>query len=181
MSDTYQQPEAPVPSSVPSGLGVMQFSLTGLFVLMTVSALLVAVYFGVGRLVGMSTAEILTMGFARLSLTLPVVLVWAVGFTLALRRLDRNPSTASLTMIALGGMFLTLLVVNVSQMAVLHLLRSSQISGDTMSRSMMVIAIGYTVLNTVWWILILVAIFARRPPHSAVSQPMSPQKPQDAL
>ena len=156
------------------GLRVFQFSLSSLFVLVTVAALILSTYFGVGKLLGMSTMEVLTQGLGRLVFTAPFLLIWIVGLTVAIRRLKRNRLPAILTIIALGGLVLTSFVCEVVEMALWHSLNSNRISPEYFSWSYSVIGIINLVLGTVVWILILVAIFAQRPPDTPETERNDP-------
>jgi hypothetical protein len=149
------------------GLRVFQFSLTNVFILITVTAMILSTYFGVGRLAGMSTMEVLTQGFGRFLFALPTVLVWIVGLIIAIRRLKRNRLPAALTMIALGWLVVTTLLLYLVQMVLIHLVNSGRISHLVLSWSFTFIGVLHTVLHTTLWILILVAIFAGRPPDAS--------------
>ncbi len=149
------------------GLGVFQFSLTSVFVIMTVMALILSIYFSVGRLVGMSTTDVLMQGFSRLLFAIPTLLVWTVGLTMAIRRLKQYRVPATLTIIALGGLILTYLVFQVIQMALLHMVNSSQISSGVLGWSFTYIGVINVVINTALWILIITAIFIQRPADAA--------------
>ena len=148
-------------------LRALQFSLASMFILMTATALILSIYFGVGRLLGMSTMEVLAQGLGQFLFLLPTLLVWIVGLTLAIRRLKQNRLPAILTMIALGGMILSVFVIQVAQMALLHSVNSGRISHTVLSWSFIIFRVLYMVLNTTCWILILVAIFARRSPDAS--------------
>jgi hypothetical protein len=143
---------------------MFQFSLFALFIIVTLPALILAVYFGVGRLAGMSTTEILTQGLGQLLFSVPVLLVWAVGMAMAIRRLKRNRLPARLAVIALGGLMLTTFVLHVAQMVLIHWANADGISSEAMSWSMGICGVVYTLSNTACWILVIVAIFVRRPP-----------------
>jgi len=149
-------------------LRVFQFSLTSMFILMTVVALVLAIYFGVGRLLGMSTLEVLSQGLGQFLFLLPSFLVWIVGLTLAIRHLNRYRLPAILTMITMGGMIVSVFVLQVAQMALLYSVNSGRISHEVLSWVFLVIRILYMLLNTTCWILVLVAIFARRRPDASV-------------
>jgi len=148
-------------------LRVFQFSLTSIFILMTVVALVLAIYFGVGRLLGMSTMEVLMQGLGQFLFLLPTFLVWIVGLTLAIRYLNRYRVPAILTLIALGGMIVSVFVIQVAQMALLFSVNSGRITHEVLSWSFVIIRVLYMLLNTACWILVLVAIFARRPPDAS--------------
>lgn len=144
----------------------MQFSLAGLFVVTTVTAVILSAFFGVARLLGMSAWDVLAQGLGRFLFVLPTMLVWIVGLVMATRRLRRNRRAAILTIIALGSLFLGSLVLNVGQMALIQSVNSNRISPSVLSWSFAAMSIAYAVLHTTCWILILAAIFARRPPEA---------------
>ena len=146
------------------GPRVLQFSLLGLFLIVTMPALILAIYFGVGRLAGMSTTEILAQGLGQLVYSVPSLLVWAVGLTIAIRRLKRNRVPAILTVIALGGLMLTMLILHVFQMVLIHWINSGTIGSDVISWSMPATGVFYAVSNAACWALVIVAVFIRRPP-----------------
>ncbi len=148
------------------GLRAFQFGLSSLFVVVTVAALILSTYFGVGKLVGMSTMEVLTQGFGTEVFNAPIFLVWIVGLMMAIRRLKRNRLPAILTIIVIGGVVLTTFISGVVRMALIHSVISNQISQEAFARNSAFISVLETVIHTVWWILIIVAIFVRRPPDA---------------
>jgi len=152
------------------GLGAFQFSLGGVFLIVTAAALILSAYFSIGRLLGMSTGDVLTGGLGQLLFTIPTLLVWIVGLTMAWRRLNQNRSHAVLTMIALGGLTLTSLLLQLVQMALIYLVNSNQISYEVVSWVFMFLGALNAVLSTAFWILILVAIFAWRPADAQQSE-----------
>jgi hypothetical protein len=162
----YGQPHPDIRTS--DGPRVFQFSLLGLFLIITATALVLAIYFGVGRLVGMSTTEILTQGLSQLLFNVPPLLVWAVGLMVAVRRLKRNRLPARLTVIALGGLMLTTFVLQLVHMVLVHWINSGTISGGAITWSMAAVGVFYAVSNAAFWILVIVAIFVRRPPDKPV-------------
>lgn len=123
------------------GLRVFQFSLTSMFILMTVVALVLSIYFGVGRLLGMSTLEVLSQGLGQFFFLLPSFLVWIVGLTLAIRHLNRYRLPAILAMVRMGGMIVSLFVLQVAQMALLYSVNSGRISHEVLSWIFLVIRI----------------------------------------
>jgi membrane protein CcdC involved in cytochrome C biogenesis len=143
---------------------VFQFSLLGLFLIITVTALVLATYFGVGRLAGMSTEEVLTQGLGRLLYSMPSLLVWAVGLTIAIRRLKRNRVPARLTVVALCGLMLTTFALHVVNMVLIHWVNSSRISHVVMSWSIFATGIFNAVCSAACWILVIAAIFVQRQP-----------------
>ena len=59
---------------------------------------------------------------------------------------------------------LTTVVLQVAQMVLIHLVQSDRISNSFMSWGITATGILYAVSNTAWWILVVMAIFAGRPP-----------------
>jgi hypothetical protein len=148
------------------GFRWFQFSLASVFVVVTAMAMILSTFFSVGRLVGMSNREVLMQGLTRFLYVLPTLLVWIVGLGMAIRRLKRNRAAAILTIIALGGLVLTALVAHVVQMALMHLLTSDRTGVGLPYWGFTLLAVIYAVLDSACWILILLAIFARRPPDA---------------
>ena len=158
----YGEPQFELPTN--GGPRVLQFSLLGLFLIVTIPALILAVYFGVGRLAGMSTMEILTLGLGQLLFSVPSLLVWAVGLTIAIRRLKRNRLPAGLAAIAFGGLILTRLILQVVQMVLIHGISSGSVSNNVMSWGLTATGVFYAVSSAAFWILVIAAIFVRRAP-----------------
>ena len=172
--DDYRNQEPRPDVRAADGLRAFQFSLLDLFVVVTVVALILSTYFSVGELLGMSTMEVLTLGLARLVFNAPVYLVWIVGITLAFRCLRQNRLPAVLSMIAFGGMLLTSLVCGVLQMALIHSANSNRLHHDYLFWAFTIIGVIRAVIATIAWILILVAIFARRPPDVPKTEQSDP-------
>ncbi|MGA2030700.1 MAG: hypothetical protein ABSG68_00455 [Thermoguttaceae bacterium] len=172
-----QEPRSSFPAS--GGLGPFQFSLLSMFVVMTVIAVILSAFFSVGRLLGMSNVEVLTHGLGRFLFAVPTFLVWIVGLTMAIRRLKQNRLPAILTMIALGGMVLTEFVLQLVQMALIHSVNYGRISQEAFSWSFFCIDGLYAVLDTACWILILAAIFRRRPPDAPETERTGPTSTDD--
>jgi len=159
------------------GRGLFQFSLTGVFVIITATALVLSLYFGVGRWIGMSTSEVLTQGLGRFLFRFPTLLVWTAGLYMAIRYLKRNRLPAMLTIIALAAMMTSALILELVQMALIYWGTSGQVSGQTMSWSFGVIGIVNAVINASCWICILTAIFTQRPSDEKVAVAETPEEP----
>ncbi len=151
-------------------LRVFQFNLTTLFVVTTAMALVLAIFFSVGRLIGMSTMDVVTQGLVRFLYAVPTLLVWIVGLTLAIRHRKRNRLPATLTLIALGGLVLTTFIVQLVQVALIHSVTSNRISHEVLSWGLTFTGVLHLVVNTGCWILILMAIFAQRNHEPSASQ-----------
>jgi hypothetical protein len=143
---------------------------------MTVMALILAMYFGVGRWMGMSTSDVLAQGLGRSLLRLPTLLVWAAGLIMAIRHLKRSRLSATLTMIALAGMMTTEFSLELVQMALIHSINSGQISSETISWSFGWIGVLHSVINAGFWICILAAIFAQRAGDEKVVAAEAPER-----
>ncbi len=148
-----------------------QFSLASVFVLVTVTALVLLTFVSVGRLLGMSNMEVTQWLAMSFFYQLPTVLVWIVGLMMAIRRRKGHRAVATLTLIAFGGMLLTSLILQVVEMALIH---GSNHSGISLQWAFTIIGCLYAVLDTTWWILILLAIFAQRPPDTAEPERADP-------
>ena len=122
----------------------------------------------------MSTEEVVTEGLARFLWFVPMLLVWIVGFTMAIRRLKRNRLPAILTMIAIGTLILSTFVLLFVQMALFHSFNSGRIGHEVLTWSSTVIRVVYMGFNVVGWILIIAAIFVRRPPDAPRTEPSDP-------
>jgi hypothetical protein len=153
---------------------LLQFSLASMFVVTTLMALLLSTYFGVGRLIGMSTTEVLADGMRNFVFHSPLLLIWFVGLTVAVRRLKRDRRPAVLTLIALATLVLTSVVFQVTQMALIHMVRSNQIGHQTLSWAFMAIGGLHAILHAGCWVLILVAVFVGRSSDSMRRKPINP-------
>ncbi len=156
----------------PKARPALQFSLTALFVLLTVFALILSAFFGIGRLVGMSAMEVLAMGVGQFLTIVPTLIVWVIGLTMSLRRLRTNRKPAILTAVALSGLIVTAFVLRTAQIALIGGLQSGQIDSGVLSWAFAVIGLGSVIVNTGCWILILIAIFTGRPadPRPLIAQ-----------
>lgn len=142
----------------------LQFSLTALFVLITVSALVLSAVLGACRLFGISTVDLLQAGLFQWAIyLLPRWLIWAVGFAMAIRRLQSHRKMAVLATVAFAGLIASSLFASIAQMAAIHAISSSQISPTSLSWIFAAIQIIHVVIDLVCWILILMAIFTGRP------------------
>jgi uncharacterized membrane protein len=174
MSDTNAACSEPTQlhARTAGGRGVFQFSLTGMFVFITVLALILSAHFTVGRWMGMSDEEVARVGLLRLLFTSPTLLVWLVGLSIAIGRLKRNRLPAILTIVALSGLLLGMVALNVAQMALIHSIISEQVNRNWLAWFPSAQLLFHQVLFVISWILMLVAIFIRRPPDAAVETPI---------
>ena len=157
-----------VPES--GGPPAFQFSLASLFIVVTAVAVILSIFISVGQLFGMTTIEVLTQGLGQFLFSLPTFLVWIVGLTMAVRRLRRNRTPAILTMIAMGGLLLTTVVLHPLQMGLIHYANSGRIDHDVLPWAFGGIGLVYAAVNTIGWILILLAVFRHRPPDTSQNE-----------
>ncbi len=150
-------PPPPVDSHQQPG-HVFQFSTFGLLMVLTIVSVVFAAYFGVGRAVGMTNADMLQFGLLRFIYIVPMLMVWAFGLAIALRRRRQDGRRATLLIIAFGGMIATAFVVDVAQMVLIHFL--TRVQAPASESLLAVLGVVSVLLNALWWILILVAIFA---------------------
>ncbi len=186
MSDGNPQDVEPQANHSVDSLRWFQFSLAGLFVVMTILVVILSIFFGVGQLVGMTTIEVVSQGLESFLYLLPLLLVWTVGIMLAVRRLKRNRVQAILVLIALGGMAVAVTIVFVVQMVLVHCVNSGRISHESFSWGTGVSGVLSTVVHSICWILVLVAIFRGWPPNASqdrlvVCPPAAYAKPDEAL
>jgi hypothetical protein len=160
------------------GAGLFQFSLASLFIATTALAMILSAYIGVGRLVGMSTMDVVQRGLTQFIYFLPPMLVWMVGLAVAVRQLKRNRGAAVLTLIALGGLLVASVVLHLVQMALIFLVNSRQSSHAMITWGLTLSGLLFSIINAAGWILILMAVFRGRTPDAAapprIGEPRSP-------
>lgn len=145
----------------PEDLQGPQFSLAGMFVLMTAVAIVLSAYLSLGQWLGMSTTAVLTNGLSPLSGELPSLVFDCVALLLAIRHRYRQPRQARLLLIAFGGSLVCQLVFPLGLMPLSHALERGQIPDGWMA-ILYALVFFYSLLNTVWETLILIALFRRR-------------------
>ena len=156
--------EPPSSARPRGGLRVFQFTLSGMFAVVTAMSLVLAIYFGVGRLLGMSTIEILSEGFGRFLFTLPIFLVWIVGLTIAIGRRKQDRLRYTLAAIAFGILATTTIIVQVVFMVLVHSVNSgNNMLAGKLDWFFTGVSIFSVAVNTICEILILIALFLRRP------------------
>ncbi len=142
----------------------LQFSLTALFVLITVSALVLSAVLGTCRLFGISAVDLLQTGIFQWAIYLtPRWLIWGVGIAMAMRRLRTHRKAATCAAVAFAGLIGSSLVACIAQMAVIHTMSSSQLGPSSLGWMLMVIQVVRLIADIVCWTLILMAIFTGRP------------------
>ncbi|QDU54459.1 hypothetical protein [Aeoliella mucimassa] len=141
-----------------------RFSTLSLLLLLTITSLVLAAYFSLGRLFGMSTRDILDSGIGQFLYYIPALLVWTIGLVLAISRRHEDRQRSTLLILAFGGLIATALAVHLAQMIMIFYV-SNQGAGS-LSFYFMILSACSVLLNALWWILILVALFGgSRPPE----------------
>jgi hypothetical protein len=161
------------PESERADPGTNPFGLTSVLAIVTLMALIMSTYFGVGRLLGMSNMGVLWVRFTSLVFYLPTLLVWIVGLRMAIWRLKRNRVPAIRTMFALGGLILTWFVLEVVDMALIRLLPIAY-PGWEITWPFDLTQVLHALLDASWWILILLAIVAQRSPDAPATEMADP-------
>lgn len=157
MSD-FQPTHEPPPEPHPRGV---QFSTWSLLVVLTAVSVLLAVCLGIGRAVGMTGADMVSFGLLqRLAYFLPMLIVWTVGLMLSLAHQRRGERNAGLLVVAFSGLIGTAVLVGFAQMVLIFDFSKQGTSSLTWVFS--ILSVFSVLLNTLWWILILVAIFRDR-------------------
>lgn len=149
----------PSPLPPPSPTRSAQFSLLGMMLAITVVAVSMAVYFGIGRLMGMSSGEIAAIGLTRFALAAPMLILWTIGLTISLGRQQQQPAYFWATL-AFAGFIITTLANSSFSMV---LTRMAMTSGSPQSIGLWFSVQGIisVVLNIGCWILMLMALFSR--------------------
>lgn len=169
-----EDPEASEPvskDSTPDSQHRFQFGLAPIFIVTTATAILLTCFLAVGRAFGMSTEELVEHLYSRSLTALPRVLVWLVGLTIAIQQRQRVRLGATLAGIAFLGFLLITFVTDLTHMVLLHQLQGNQLSSETASKAFYFTSVFYTISTTGLWILILVALFARRAPALTKTEP----------
>ena len=107
---------------------VLQFSLTALFILTTLSALALSALLGISRFFGISVVELLWRSLGQFIYSVPMLIVWTVGLSMAVRRLRSYRRPAIFTIIGLTGFMVTVLLVHTIQMGMIASMNSRQVS-----------------------------------------------------
>ncbi len=141
----------------------LQFSLTALFILTTLLALALSAFFAISRFFGVSPGEVLLVGFGSAVFLVPRFIVWAVGLSMALRRLPTYPRPAKFAVIGLIGFMVTALLAQTIQMVVITSMRGGQVGAASVGWLLSVNAVFHAILDLGCWCFILAAIFAGRP------------------
>lgn len=148
--DGFAKPEV-------TGHRLFQFSVSALLIVLTITSVVLAAYIGIGRAFGMTNVDMLQYGFGRFIFTLPMLVVWAVGLAIAIRRRRSHPGQGTLLVVAFSGLLVTAFVSDVLHMVMIHMISSNQLSATWLFG---VVSFAHVLLNTAWWILILLALFS---------------------
>ena len=119
----------------------------------------------------MTMRHVLCVRFTCLVYYLPTLLVWIVGLRMAIWRLKRNRVPAIRMTFALGGLLLTWFILEVVAMTLEHFLSVAHAEAAWLFHLMEVLR---EVLGAPCWILILLAIFAGRPPDAPATERAEP-------
>lgn len=138
----------------------VRFSTWGLLVLLTTVSLVLAIYVGVGRAFGMTSGDLLQRGIGRFLYTLPMYAIWSIGLWLALTLPPIEKRKARLLVVAFGGMLGTMLLFDIATTVLIHTMMQR---GGGIGTMYYVFTFGSVLLNVIWWIVLLMAIFRRIP------------------
>ncbi|NLS97686.1 MAG: hypothetical protein GXX96_36565 [Planctomycetaceae bacterium] len=141
----------------------LQFSLAALFILTTVFALALSVFLGISRFLGISAWELLSASARLFIYSVPRVVVWSIGLSMAVRRLRSYRKPAILATAAMSGFIVTMLLAQTVQMTVIAGMNSGRFAISSVGWLFTFIGLISTCVDVVCWILILMAIFSGRP------------------
>ncbi len=99
----------------------------------------------------------------------PVLVVWLVGIVLALARWRRHPRASLLALVAFLGFAGTSAANTYVSAAFPLILRSAGLLALPLATAGALKTALQNLANVVWWVLLLIALFARRP--AAVAAP----------
>ncbi len=157
MNDLQRDDHDRFAGPIESNNRLFQFSVMALLVVLTTTSVVLAAYIGIGRAFGMTNLDMLQFGFGRFIFTFPMLIVWAVGLAVSIRRRKSQRGQGTLLIIAFGGLLVTAFVGDVLNMVMIYMISNNQI---TAAWSFSAVGLIQVLLNTVWWILILLALFA---------------------
>ncbi len=100
---------------------------------------------------------------------LPVLMVWLVGIVLALVRWRQHPRASLLALIAFLGLAGTAAANTYVNAAFPLILRSAGLLALPLATAGALRTMLQNLVSVVWWVLLLIALFARRP--AAVAAP----------
>jgi hypothetical protein len=98
----------------------------------------------------------------------PFALMMLVGAAIALVRRKHHPRASMLAMFGFGGFALTSLCVSVVNPLLIMSLNQNSIDSSTTASAMAGFSIITTLVNLVWWGLIIAAMFVDRPKRDAL-------------
>ena len=144
-----------------TGRPIFQFGLTTIFIVTTATAVGLAIILGVGRLAGISTKEIMTLLLVPFLFELPIVLVWIIGLTMAIRQRKHIRLPATVALIAFVGFILTTFTQQLV-LVLFHPTISKPMSIESLYWFFFTSKSIHCILSMGCWILVLMAIFKRR-------------------
>lgn len=115
--------------------------------------------------------EMLVATLSSLLVQLPIILVWIVGLVLALIYRQRHPKVSALAFISILGLFIMLVISTYTSVWLSLGLHSQGISPSQIGITLAVRGIVTSLISTVFWALLIAAIFIGRKP--AGNQPAS--------
>ena len=156
----------------------LQFSLTALFILITVAALVLSTVLGIAQVSGMPISKLATLMFGQLVTTFPTLVIWIVGLTMAVRRLKTHRKPAIMAAIAFGGLIVATFVARATTTALVAGASSGSIDSESLMWAIPVLALIGGGISALCWILILIAILRTyRPPRRSTASACSTGQP----
>lgn len=157
---------------------VLQFSLTALFILITVAALVLSTVLGIAQVSGTPTSLLVRRLFGRLITTFPTLAIWIVGLIMAVRRMRTHRKPAIMAAIGFGGLIVATFVMRTTTIALFEGANSGSTGSESLVWAISALAIVAGGISAACWVFILIAIFAGRPADppraSAVSESLDP-------
>ena len=126
---------------------------------MTVIAVTLALFFGIGRFMGMTGSEIFTLGLMRFAFSIPMLIVWTVGLTMSVSRQRQQPAFFWATLAFAGFIVTTLASALVSMLIQRAMLTSAP---QSISIWFTVQGLVSVLLNAACWVLLFIALFSRQ-------------------
>lgn len=171
--------DAPPPHSHPMHHrpGV-QFNTLALLLILTAASVILAAYVGVGRALDSGGQNALINGLQQLAYYTPQAIIWIVGLAMALQSGRLPRSAARLVVISLTGFLLTMLLGGLAQMVLISYATTGALSGSSaVGWLFLAYSTTYTLINCVWWVLLLMAVFRGRneTSHTANATTETPQ------
>jgi len=113
----------------------------------------------------------LTQILGRLLTQIPLLIVWIVGLIIALVQWKNYPRVALLVLIALLGFFLTTIMSSAAYALIpMFFLRDGDYSASHIGMAYTIYGVIHAILDTVFWVLLLLATFGWRKQTAAITQ-----------